>query len=58
MEKLNFLIAMFKAVPEIQQNALSINKLQHLKTELEELERNTPNDYEFGALMRKNIKDE
>jgi hypothetical protein len=55
MKKLNQLIDLFKAT---NKNVLAINKLQHLKTELEELEKNTPNDFEFGALMRKIIKDE
>jgi len=54
MKKLNFLIDLFKAT---NKNFLAIKKLQHLKTELEELEKNTPNDMEFGALMRKIIKE-
>jgi hypothetical protein len=54
MKKLNDLIDLFKAT---NKNVLAIKKLQHLKTELEELEQNTPNDLEFGALMRKIIKE-
>jgi len=53
MKKLNFLIDLFTQT----NNDFARIKLQHLKTELEELEKNTPNDYEFGALMRKIIKE-
>jgi hypothetical protein len=54
MKKLNELIDLFTQT----NNDFARIKLQHLKTELEDLERNTPNDMEFGALMRKIIKDE
>ena len=33
-------------------------KLQHLKNELEVLEKTTPNDYTLGEKIRKLIKDE
>ena len=54
MKKLNQLIELFTQT----NNDFARIKLQHLKTELEELEKTTPNDYEFGELMRKIIKDE
>ena len=54
MKKLNDLIDLFKAT---NKNVLAIKKLQHLKTELEELEQNTPNDYILGEKIRKIIKE-
>jgi hypothetical protein len=56
MKTLNFLIDMFEAVPESQQNALAIIKLRHLKQELQELEKNNSNDMELGAEIRKLLK--
>jgi hypothetical protein len=54
MKKLNQLIDLFTQT----NNDFARIKLQHLKAELENLEKTTPNDYEFGELMRKIIKDE
>jgi hypothetical protein len=54
MKKLNLLIDLFTQT----NNDFARIKLQHLKNELENLEKTTPNDLEFGALMRKIIKDE
>jgi len=54
MKKLNQLIDLFTQT----NNDFARIKLQQLKTEFENLEKTTPNDYEFGALMRKIIKDE
>jgi hypothetical protein len=56
MKTLNFLIDMFEAVVDSDQNALAIIKLRHLKQELQELEKNTPNDMELGAEIRKLLK--
>jgi hypothetical protein len=53
MKNLNLLIHLFTQT----NNDFARIKLQHLKTELEELEKTTPNDLEFGALMRKIIKE-
>jgi hypothetical protein len=58
MKTLNFLIDMFKAVPESNQNALAIIKLQHLKNELLTLTETLPNDYELGEAVRKLLRDE
>jgi hypothetical protein len=56
MKTLNFLIDMFEAVVDSDQNALAIIKLRHLKQELQELEKNNPNDMELGAEIRKLLK--
>ena len=53
MKNLNQLIDLFTQT----NNDFARIKLQHLKTELENLEKTTPNDYEFGELMRKIIKE-
>jgi hypothetical protein len=53
MKTLNFLIDMFKAVPESDQNALAIIKLQHLKNELLTLTEKYPNDMILGSEVRK-----
>jgi hypothetical protein len=58
MKTLNFLIDMFKAVPENNQNALAIIKLQHLKNELLTLTENCPNDMILGSEVRKLLRDE
>ena len=58
MKTLNFLIDMFKAVPESNQNALAIIKLQHLKNELLTLTETLPNDMQLGEAVRKLLRDE
>jgi hypothetical protein len=58
MKTLNFLIDMFKAVPENNQNALAIIKLQHLKNELLILTETLPNDMQLGEAVRKLLRDE
>ena len=58
MKTLNFLIDMFKAVPENNQNALAIIKLQHLKNELLTLTEKYPNDMILGSEVRKLLRDE